>query len=205
MTSANPINAVIHDFALDARNLTRSAINGIRAAIGVSGLLALVLGIVLLVQPIKTLAALAVILGIYFVIAGAIRLGMGVFSKGISAGIRALNVILGVLLVVAGIVIFRNSVAAAATLVIFAVAFIAVGWIIEGVIAITESVRTTTPAWPVAYGILSILAGIIMLFLPASSAVVLVVFAGIALIVLGAFGIVRAFTFGRNELNEQTE
>ena len=39
-----------------------------------------------------------------------------------------------------------------------------------------------------------------VLFLPASSAVFLILFAAIALIVLGIIGIVRAFTFGREAL-----
>ena len=43
-------------------------------------------------------------------------------------------------------------------------------------------------------------AGLVVLFLPASSAVFLILFAAIALIVLGIIGIVRAFTFGRDVL-----
>ncbi|WP_223690525.1 HdeD family acid-resistance protein [Leifsonia poae] len=200
MTSTDPVGEVFHDFSLDAKNLTRSAINGVRAALGISGLVALVLGIILLVWPGKTLIGLAIVLGIYFVVAGVMRLALGIFSKGITGGIRTLNIILGVLLVLAGIIVWRNSAAAAVTLAIFAVAFIGIGWIIEGVITLAESSRASSRGWAITYGILSIIAGIVVLVVPASSAVFLVIFAAIALIVLGIVGIIRAFTFGREVL-----
>lgn len=200
MTSTNPVDAGFHDLSLDARDLTRSAINGIRVALGISGVAAVILGVVLLVWPVKTLAVFAVFLGIYFVIAGIMRLAIGIFSRGTSGGMRALNIILGVLLVIAGVIALRNVTAAAVTLAIFAVAFIGIGWIIEGVMNIAESSRVPNKGWAITYGIISILAGIVVLFLPASSAVFLVIFAAVALIVLGVVGIVRAFTFGRDVL-----
>jgi uncharacterized membrane protein HdeD (DUF308 family) len=200
MTSTNPVDAGFHDFSLDARNLTKSAINGIRVALGISGVAAVILGVVLLIWPVKTLAVFAVFLGIYFVIAGIMRLAIGIFSKGTSGGMRALNIILGVLLVIAGIIALKNVTAAAVTIAIFAVAFIGIGWIIEGVMNIAESSRVPNTGWAITYGIISILAGIVVLFLPASSAVFIVIFAAIALIVLGIVGIVRAFTFGREVL-----
>lgn len=47
------------------------------------------------------------------------------------------------------------------------------------------------------YAIVSVLAGLIVLFAPLSSAMWLMVFGGIALIVMGVTSIVRAFSFGR--------
>ncbi|GAA1444263.1 HdeD family acid-resistance protein [Leifsonia poae] len=200
MTTTDPVDSVLHDFSLDAKNLTRSAINGVRVALGISGVAALVLGIVLLFWPVKTLAVAAVFLGIYFIISGVMRVALGIFSKGISGGLRTLNIILGVLLVIAGIIALKNVSAAAVTLVIVAIAFVGVGWIIEGVMSIAESSRASSSGWAITYGIISILAGIVVLFLPASSAVFLLWFAAIALVVLGIIGIVRAFTFGRETL-----
>jgi uncharacterized membrane protein HdeD (DUF308 family) len=200
MTSTDPVDTVLHDFALDAKNLTRAAINGIRATLGITGAVAVVLGVVLLFWPVKTIGVLAVFLGIYFVIAGIMRLAIGIFSKGIGGGLRTLNILLGVLLVVAGVVSLKNVATAATVLIIFAIAFVGVGWIIEGVMALAESGRTPNSGWAIAFGILSILAGIVVLVLPASSAAFLILFSAIALIVLGVIGIVRAFTFGRDVL-----
>lgn len=200
MSSTDPFQSAVRDLSLDASEMTRSAINGIRAALGVSGAVAVILGAVMLFWPAKTIAVLAVFLGIYFVIAGIMRLGIGIFSRGIGGGIRTLNIILGILLVFAGIVALKNVATAATVLVIFALAFIGVGWIIEGVMALVEAGRAASSGWAIASGVLSIIAGLVVLFLPASSAVFLMLFAAIALIVLGIIGIVRAFTFGRDAL-----
>ncbi|MET3567955.1 MULTISPECIES: DUF308 domain-containing protein [Microbacteriaceae] len=200
MSATDPTDPMLHEFSLDARNMTRGAINAIRTALGVSGAVALILGIVLLFWPEKTLSVLAIFLGIYFLVAGIMRLGIGIFSRGMRGGSRALNIILGVLLIFAGIVALKNVSAAAVTLVIFAIAFIGVGWIIDGVMALAEAGRAASSGWAIAFGILSIIAGIVVLVLPASSAVFLLFFAAFSLIVLGVIGIVRAFTFGREVL-----
>ena len=199
MTHTDP-DPLIHEFSLDAAGLTRSAINGIRTALGISGAAAVILGVVLLFWPEKTLSVVAVFVGIYFLIAGIARLAIGIFSRGISGGIRTLNIVLGALLVFVAILALKNVSAAAATLVIFAIALIGVGWIIEGVMAIAESARAASRGWAITFGILSILAGIVVLVMPASSAALLLLFAAIALIVIGIVGIVRAFTFGRDVL-----
>ncbi|MFF1633074.1 HdeD family acid-resistance protein [Leifsonia sp. NPDC058248] len=198
MTAPGPVDSVFHEFSLDAENLDRSAINGVRIALGISGVAALVLGVVLLFWPEKTLAVAAVFLGVYFIIAGVMRVALGIFGRGINGGMRTLNIILGVLLVIAGIVALKNVSAAAVTLVIIAIAFVGIGWIIEGVMSIAESSRASRSGWAITYGVVSILAGIVVLFLPASSAVFLLWFAAIALVVLGIIGIMRAFTFGRD-------
>jgi uncharacterized membrane protein HdeD (DUF308 family) len=199
MSSTDPLG-VVHEFSLDATDLSRSAINSIRAVLGVSGAVAIILGVVLLFWPEKTLAVFAIFLGIYFLVAGIMRLGVGIFARGIGGGIRTLNIILGVLMVIAGIISLKNVAEAATVLVILAVAFIGIGWIVEGVMALVESGRARSSGWAIAYGILSILAGLVVLIMPASSTVFLILFASIALIVLGIVGVVRAFTFGRQTL-----
>jgi uncharacterized membrane protein HdeD (DUF308 family) len=197
MTSTSSGDPLLHEFSLTADGLARSAVNGIRAALGISGAVAVILGVVLLFWPAKTLSVMAVLLGIYFVIAGIARLAIGIFSRGISGGIRVLSLVFGALLIFVGVLALKNSSAAAATLVIFAIAFIGVGWIIEGVVVIAESARAASSGWAIAFGILSIIAGIVVLVLPAASATFLLLFAAVALIVIGIVGIVRAFTFGR--------
>jgi len=202
MSVNSPTDPGLHEFSLDARHMTRSAINAIRTALGISGAVGLILGVVLLFWPEKTIAVFAIFLGIYFLVAGVLRLGVGIFTRGMSGGSRALNIILGVLLIFVGVLALKNVSSAAVTLVIFAVAFIGVGWIIEGVMALAESGRSASSGWSIAFGILSILAGIVVLVLPVSSAAFLLLFASITLIILGIVGIVRAFTFGRDILKE---
>jgi uncharacterized membrane protein HdeD (DUF308 family) len=200
MTTTDPLQNLVHDFALNAKNLSKSAINGIRLAFGVGGVVALILGVMLLVWPAKTLGVVAIFLGIYFLVAGVIRLAMGIFSKGISGGMRTLNILLGVLLIVAGIIALKNVAATTAALLILVVAVIGVGWIIEGVLAIVESRGAPSSGWAITSGIISIIAGIVVLIIPGWSAVWLILLAGIVLIIVGILGFVRAFTFGRDAL-----
>lgn len=198
MTSSDPLSGINHDFAIDPTRLTRAAINGIRVAFGVGGAAAIILGIVLLVWPAKTLGAVAIIVGIYFLVSGIVRLGIGIFSKGLSGGMRTLDILFGVLLIIAGIIALKNVAVAASALLILVVAIIGVGWIIEGVLAIVESRGAPQAGWHIASGVISILAGIVVLAIPGWSALWLLLIAGIMLIVLGILGVVRAFTFGRS-------
>lgn len=195
---------IIDHFAVDAKKLTASAINGIRVAFGVGGAAALILGIVLLFVPRETLQVAAILLGIYFLIAGIVRLALGIFSRGITGGMRTLDILLGLLLIIAGIIALRNSAVTGAALLILLVAVIGIGWIIEGVLAIVESGGAASRGWAIAFGVLSIIAGIIVLVIPGWASVWLVLFSAITLIVLGIVGIVRAFTFGREELKAAT-
>lgn len=202
MTTPQPTPHLVEGFSLDARDLTKSAINAVRVAFGVAGAVALILGIVLLVWPEKTLSIVAIILGINFLVVGIVRLGLSIFTSGISTGIRILNILFGVLLVVVGIVAIRNSAATAEFLVIFVVAFIGIGWIIEGVLALVEAGNSSSRGMAIFFGIVSILAGIVVLVVPATTGALFILIAGISLAVLGVVGIVRAFTFGRDAIKQ---
>ncbi len=191
----------VDTFALDPAVLTKKAVSGLRIAFGVSGILAVILGIVLLVWPVKTIAIVAVFLGIYFLVAGAIKVGVGIFSHSISGGMRALDIILGLFVMVAGIIALRNSAATGEALLIFTVIMIGIGWIIEGIIALIESGKAESRGWAITFGIISVIAGIAVLAIPGWTAFWLVMMTAIMLIVLGVVGVIRAFTFGKDLLN----
>lgn len=184
-------------FQIDPSRLSKSEVNGIRVALGISAVVALVLGIIVLVWPDKTAGLIAILFGLYFLIIGVVRLAKGVFSRGISGGTRVLSILLGLLLVIAGIFALRNLGATVALLGII----IGIAWIIEGVAALAESAADTS-RWPgIVFGIISILAGIVVLFLPQESVAILVWVGGIFLVVAGLVQLVQAFTFGRSATN----
>src|SRR5690242_1561289 len=121
------------DLTLDAEALTRNAINAFRAAFVVGGALAVILGVVLLFWPVKVAAAVAAVLGIFFVVAGLIRVVLGIFIGGSSAGHRILSIVLGILLFAAGVIALRNLQTAGAALLLLIVVVIGVGWVVDGV------------------------------------------------------------------------
>ena len=176
-------------FSLDAAELTKSVITSIRVALGVSGAVALIIGLLITFQPQAAAATIAILLGIYFLFAGLTYLGIGIFSRGVSGGTRALNIILGVLFLIGAALAFGN--------VSGTVAFLAVFLGLMIVASLMQLGDTPSRGWTVIFAIISIIAGIALLFAPVWGAQLLFLLAGIALIVLGVVQIIRAFTFGR--------
>lgn len=190
-------------FRLNAPDLTRRAITTVRASFALLGVLALGLGIALLAWPGKTIIALAMILGAYLLVEGVIRIVMALVTPLIHAGSRLLSILFGVLFILGGVVMMRNPGLSGETLLVVVAIIIGVAWIMEGVLALLESGSAQSRGWAIAFGIISLLAGIIVLVTPAWSAVMLMVFTGASMVVMGIVSLVRAFTFGREVLRAQ--
>ncbi len=79
-------DGVFASFSLDAKDLTKSAINTVRATLGISGAVALIFGLLITFWPKNSAVVITILFGIYFIIAGLAYLGLGIFSKGISGG-----------------------------------------------------------------------------------------------------------------------
>jgi uncharacterized membrane protein HdeD (DUF308 family) len=181
------------DLTIDPTRLSKSEITGIRVAIGISGLVAIVLGIIVLAWPSSTLSVLAVLFGLYFLIVGIVRVVRGLFTNGMSAGLRVLAILLGLLLIIAGIITIRNPLD---SLVVLGMV-IGISWIIEGVAALVETAPDSSRWFGTLFGAISIIAGIVVLLTPLQSIGVLVIIGGIFLVASGLIQLVQAFTFGR--------
>ena len=176
----------------------RTAVNGIRTALGVGGVLAVIVGILILVLPAKTAMVVTAIIAIYAIAAGLVYAGLGIFSKHKGGWARIGHILLGVLFIIAGIVALFNLGATTAWLAVFLGILVGIMWIVEGIVALSTLGDAASKAWTIFFAILSIIAGIILLFSPAWGAAVLWLILGIALIVLGLLNIIRAFRFGKN-------
>ena len=97
MSTTDPFDRAFREFTLDASDMSRAAINSMRAVLGVSGAVAVILGVVLLFWPAKTIAVFAIFLGIYFVVAGIMRLGVGIFSMNLRSNLRPFVVEVGLI------------------------------------------------------------------------------------------------------------
>jgi uncharacterized membrane protein HdeD (DUF308 family) len=183
--------------SLDPLNLRPAAVTAVRTTFAVSGIAAIVLGVLLLVVPGRTLQFAAIVLGIYFLVAGVMRIALSLFGQLPYAQHRVLGILFGALLLICGILILRDSSAAATTLLIILVLFTGIGWIIDGIMSLVESKDASSRGWAVFFGVVSIVAGIAVLAIPGWSAVWLLFFAAIALIVMGIAAVIRAITFGR--------
>lgn len=184
-------------FRLIEEWLPEKAKTRIRVIYGVVGVAAIALGAALLLVPNKTLALAALLLGVYFVISGVVRIVGALVEPFLPAGWRVLDVFVGILLTFGGVVVVRNYGMTGQTLALLITMMVGFGWIMEGVMSLVESWRIPHSGWAIAYAIISIVAGFIVLMSPLSSAVFMVVFGGCAMVVMGITAVIRAFTFGK--------
>lgn len=194
-------NSTFDPFRLDSSTLTRSVIRAVRATVLVAGAAAVIIGALLLIWPAKSLQVAAVLLGIYFLISGVARILLALSTPGLTAGLRVLDLIFGVLFLVGGIFMLRNSVLATATLAVVIGFIVGVSWIVEGVLALVESGSAASRGWAITFGIISIIAGAVVLAVPAWTTLWLVLFTGAALLVSGIVAIVRGIRLGRDAEN----
>ena len=185
------------DVVTESRSLFRS----IRITLAISGAVALIAGIVLLIWPLKSAVIVTGIIAAYLIIAGLVYVGLGIFSGQKGTWARVGHIVLGLLYIAAGVIAFLYLPAAALTLALITVIFIGVSWIIDGIVSLTLLHQDGSKAWTILYAILSIVAGAIVLFSPLLAAVALWWILGISLVVLGAVQIIRAITLGRDEKN----
>ena len=195
----NPSWESVNPFKLIQENLPQKAKNAVRSAYGIIGIAAVILGIALLVWPGKTFKVFAVAFGTYFVVSGLIRIVSAIVELGLPGGWRILDILIGILLTIGGVVVLKNLALSGRTLAIVATMTVGIGWIAEGIMALAESWQLPSSGWSVFYGIISIIAGMVILFSPISSMIWLIVFGGGALIVMGISSIIRAFTFGKTK------
>ncbi|GAA5208975.1 HdeD family acid-resistance protein [Microbacterium kyungheense] len=178
-----------------ASEAEKSAVNGIRTALGIGGVLAVIVGVLILVWPGKTAAVVTAIIAIYAIAAGLVYAGLGIFSKTKGGWARVGHIVLGILFIIAGVVALFNLAASTAWLALFIGILVGIMWIVEGIVALSTLGDASSKGWSIFFAILSIIAGVIVLFSPVWGVAVLWWLLGISLIVLGIINVVRAFTF----------
>ncbi len=195
-TSADPLGG----FHLHAEHLTRSTIKAMRSMFAITGAFALVIGIALLVWPSATIKVAAVLMAIYFIVDALMRLLVALRTPNLSVGWRVLNILLSLIILIGGIFMIRNTTLAQEVLLLTVVFVVGVSWIVEGILALAESGLARSQGWAITSGLLSLVAGISVLSIPGWSAVMLIVFTGISLVVTGVSAVFRALTFGKDVL-----
>lgn len=170
--------------------------NYIRAGLGISGLVSLVVGVLILAQPRGVGLVFAGFIAAYTVIAGLANLGIGIFSRTLGTWPRIGHLALGVLFLIAGVVTFANLGDALEVLALLFGIMIGITWIVEGIVAITLLPDSASKIWTIIYAVVSILGGIALVSSPLWGASLLFWLLGIWLVVMGLVQIVRAFRFG---------
>ncbi len=161
-----------------------------------AGLGAVAVGVMLLAWPKATLAIVAVLIGAGLIVAGLLRLIDGFTAHDASGGRRVAHVLIGLLAIIVGLYCIRHYHVTIAVLAIVVGLF----WVLHGIADIT--VGLFAGPFPgrgltVVAGILSLCAGMIVLFWPTISLTVLIAVIGIWLIVYGILMAITAFSLRR--------
>ena len=159
----------------------------------VAGLLTIVVGAIVLAWPGPTILVASTLFGVYLLLSGLAEL-FGAFALPGSAGSRVLLFITGALSLVLAIMSFRHFGDGYAVLLLSL--WIGIGFIFQGVSGVAIGVSESDlpgRGWYIVTGIISVIAGLVVLVWPFDSIAVLTLAAGIWLAIIGITQIVQAF------------
>ena len=177
----------------------------------VAGLLTIVLGAIVLAWPGPTILVASTLFGVYLLLSGLAELFMA-FTMPRSAATRVLLFISGALSLVLAIMSFRHFGDAYAVLLLSL--WIGIGFIFQGISGVAAGIgESDLPGrgWYIVAGIISVLAGVVVLVWPFDSIAVLTLAAGIWLVIIGITQIIQAFqtrkaaNTAHNTINEFSE
>ncbi|MFF7639540.1 DUF308 domain-containing protein [Streptomyces canus] len=157
-----------------------------------SAIATLVPGVLVLVWPDETLHALAVLIGLYLLVNGAFRF-VAVFAPG-TPGERLPGLLTAVLFVLAGVLCLRNPLQTITALSLI----VGVVWLVSGILTLYTAIAAENlphRAFVVGAAVIGIVAGIVVLALPAESARALTRLLGLWLVLLGLFELVLALAW----------
>lgn len=157
---------------------------------------ALAVGVLLLAWPKATLIVVAILLGVSLVAAGLFRLFQGFAAPGLSGGTRAGHVIIGLIAIAIGLFCLRHH-----DVTVFLLAFlVGVTWIMYGISDLAAAFVPGPAGERVLVavaGLFSIAAGIVVLFWPGISLLLLLYVLGAWLLLYGVILAVRALRLMR--------
>jgi uncharacterized membrane protein HdeD (DUF308 family) len=156
-----------------------------------SGIMSLALGILVYVLPEHSILIAAALFGIYLLVTGAAQVFFA-FTLHVSAGGRVLAFISGAASLVLGVLCFRHFGTDPINAVLLLAIWIGVGFIFRGMATSVSAIsdpHMPGRGWQIFLGLISLLAGIVMLGSPIESIEILAMVVAIWLIVIGAFEI----------------
>ncbi|MEU6094134.1 HdeD family acid-resistance protein [Streptomyces sp. NPDC047079] len=163
-----------------------------------TGVASLILGILVLVWPGPTLLAAGVLFGVYLIVSGVLQVASA-FGTHRATSLRVLAFISGALSIVLGLFCFRSVLESILLLALW----IGIGWLFRGIaqtVAAAHDPAVPARGWQIFLGIVTFLAGIVLIVSPFASIAVLVLVAGWWLVVVGIVELITAFRIrGRAE------
>ena len=156
------------------------------------GVATVILGLIVTIHPSGSLNVIAVLVGILMIISGIFHL-IRVFDSAEQH--RVWLGIAGLLYVVIGVILIRHLNLTVAVIGLI----VGLTWIVQGLSALFGGIAGSREGrgWWIFFGIVSLIAGIVVVADPISSVTVLAVLLGVWFIVMGLFEVVAAFIIRR--------
>ncbi|HEX3546428.1 MAG TPA: HdeD family acid-resistance protein [Mycobacterium sp.] len=172
-----------------------------------SGILAVILGILVLAWPGITILVAAIFFGAYLLITGIAQV-IFAFSLHVSAGGRVLLFVSGAAALILAVLAFRHFGEGYAVLLL--AIWIGVGFVFRGVATTVSAISDPGlpgRGWSIFFGVITTIAGVVVIASPFESIVTLALVVGIWLIVIGVFEVVSSFGIrsAGKELKERVE
>ena len=156
------------------------------------GILTLLAGVAAVAWPGPTVIAIAVLFGIQLVVAGIFQFVNAFASSDLTGGIRVLSAVLGLFAFIVGLYAIRHVLVSVVALALL----LGIFWVVNGFVEIFSALAnrdSPNRGWTGFMGVLSILAGIVVLAYPGISLVTLALVLGVWLIIYGVMEIAAAF------------
>jgi uncharacterized membrane protein HdeD (DUF308 family) len=165
----------------------------------VMGVLSVILGALAIVYPGATIVTVSIFFAAWLFVSGIFYV-IGSFTRDGDTGSRVLSAILGVISIIVGWALLRTPFQSVEVFIFV----IGIFFLIQGVMTFVSAfARKQGRNWAILSGLLGIIAGLIVLTYPISSAVTLALIGGIWLIILGVMQVVAGFQLrsARDRLN----
>jgi uncharacterized membrane protein HdeD (DUF308 family) len=157
------------------------------------GVVTLILGVIVAAYPTTSLSVIAVLIGVLMIISGLVHV-VRVFDS--SEQHRVWLGIAGLLFMVAGVVLIRHLHLSLALIGLI----VGITWIVQGMSALVGGFAGEVRegrGWWIFFGVISLIAGIVVVSSPLASVTTLAVLVGIWFVVMGVMEIIGAFMLRR--------
>jgi uncharacterized membrane protein HdeD (DUF308 family) len=160
------------------------------------GLLAVLVGVLVLAWPSATVRVVAVLFGVNLLVGGVVRVVQAILTPAAGVAARVLFGLLGVISIVIGVLCLRQPLQTVTVLVLLVGLFWLIAGVVELIVALSDgppSRWTARTALALGTGIVSLLAGTVVLAYPQVSLGTVVVLLGWSLLVYGVVSVLSAF------------
>jgi uncharacterized membrane protein HdeD (DUF308 family) len=155
----------------------------------VMGIVSVVLGLLAMFYPGATIVTVAIFFAAWLFVSGFYEV-ITSFTRDGDTGSRVLHAIIGVLSVIVGFALLRTPFQSVEVFIFV----LGIFWLVQGVMTFIAAFQQKEGRnWRIVMGLLGVLAGIIILTYPISSALTLAFIGGIWLVVLGVLQVVAGF------------